>query len=217
MALIAPPDKQNITPALLIQVLESGEVKWLEQDSHKYAHLLRVAVPRNPAFLTVKATLKNLAAYDADFAPLEALDELASYLLSWTATIAPFEMLSAEQLRMVAASDHGALQAAQALSRKQQSAVLTFATARPVLVQNLCQAITQNGKRHKETLLVSSIVQRFFSELPLRLLVILLGRLLPAKVHSHARHSAASGIWETCREKGRASTHHAHHGTYPPW
>ena len=90
MALIAPPDKQNITPALLIQVLESGEAKWLEQDSHNYAHLLRVAVPRNPAFfLTVKATLKNLAAYDADFAAPEALDELASYLLSWAATIAP--------------------------------------------------------------------------------------------------------------------------------
>ena len=98
---------------------------------------------------------------------------------TWAATIAPFEMLSAEQLRMAAASDHGALQAAQALSRKQHSAVLTFATARPVLVQSLCEAITQNGKRHKETLLVSSIVQRFFSELPLRLLVILLGRLLP--------------------------------------
>ena len=56
--------------------------------------------------------------------------------------------------------------------------MLTFATARPVLVQNLCEAITQNGKRHKETLLASSIVQCFFSELPLRLLVILLGRLL---------------------------------------
>ena len=107
MALIAPPDKQNITPALLIHVLEAGKAKWLEQDSHNYAHLLRVAVPRNPAFLTVKATLKNLAAYDADFAPLEALDELASYLLSWAATIAAFEMVSAEQLRMAAASDHG--------------------------------------------------------------------------------------------------------------
>ena len=168
-ALITPPDGQSIAPALLIQVLEAGEAKWLEKGLHNYAHLLRAAVPRNPAFLSVKATLKNLAAYDADFAPPEALDELASYLLSWAATIAPFEMLSAEQLRLAAA----------VLSRKQQGAVLTFATARPVLVQNLCDAITQNGKRHKEALLVSSIVQRFFSELPLRLLVILLGRLLP--------------------------------------
>ena len=110
--------------------------------------------------------------------PLEVLDELASYFLSWAATIAPFDMLSAEQLRMAAASDHAALQAVQALSCKQQSAVLTFATARPVLVQNLCEAITRI-KRHKETLRVSSIVQRFFSELPLRLLVFLFGRLLP--------------------------------------
>ena len=127
-ALITPPHGQSITPALLIQVLEAGEAKWLEKDSHNYAHLLRVAVPRNPAFLTVKATLKNLAAYDADFASPESLDELASYLLSWAATIAPFEMLSAEQLRMPAASDHGALQAAQALSCKQQGAVFTLAT-----------------------------------------------------------------------------------------
>ena len=91
---------------------------------------------------------------------------------------ASLEMLSAEQLRLAAASDHGALQAAQTLSRKQQSVAL-IASTRPVLVQNLCDAITQTGKRHKEALLSSSIVQRFFSELPLRLLVILLGGLLP--------------------------------------
>ena len=108
---------------------------------HNCAHLLQVAVPRNPAFLSVKATLKHLAAYTAEFAPPEALDELASYLLSWTATVAPFEMLSAEQLR---------LQAAQTLFRKQQKDTFTFTTARPVLVQNLCDAIIRTGKRHKE-------------------------------------------------------------------
>ena len=178
-ALITPPDGQSTVPALLIQVLEAGEAKWLENDMHNYAHLLRVAVPRNPVFLSVKATLKHLAAYTAEFAPPEALDELASYLLSWAATVAPFEMLSAEQLRRAAASDQGALQAAQALSRKQLKDALTFTSARPVLVQNLCDAITRTGKRHKEALLVSSIVQRFFSELPLKRLVILLGRLLP--------------------------------------
>ena len=175
--MITPPHEQSTAPALLIQALDAGEAKWLEKDLHNYAHLLRVAVPRNPAFLSVKATLKNLAAYSADFAPPEALDELASYLLSWVATIDPFEMLSAKQLRLAAASDHGALQAAQALSRKQQGVALTFASARPVLIQNLCDAITETGKRHKEALLVSSIVQRFFIDL--RLLVILLGRLLP--------------------------------------
>ena len=116
-ALIMPPVAQGTIPALLIQVLGAGEVSWLEKDRRDYAHLLRVAVPRNPAFLTVKATLK-VAAYSADFVPPEALDELASYLLSWAATIAPFEMLSAEQLRLAAAGDQEALQAAQALSRK---------------------------------------------------------------------------------------------------
>ena len=101
-------------------MIDSGEVGWLEKDRHNYGHLLRVAVPRNPAFLAVKATLTDLAAYSADFVPPEALDELASYLLSWAATIAPFEMLSAEQLRLAAATDQGALEAAQALSRKQR-------------------------------------------------------------------------------------------------
>ena len=80
---------------------------------------------------------------------------------------------------MAAASDSGALHAAQALARKKAGPALTFATARPVLVRNLCEAITQNDKRHKEAQLVCSIVQRFFNELPLRLLVILLGRILP--------------------------------------
>ena len=175
-ALITSLEMQSTVPALLIQVLEAGEAKWLESDMHNYAHLLRVAVPRNPAFLSVKATLKHLAAYTAEFAPLEALDELVSYLL---ATVTPFEMLSAEQLRLAAASNQDALQAAQALFRKQQKETLTFTTARPALVQILCDAITRTGKRHKEALLVSSIVRRFFSELPLRRLVILLGRLLP--------------------------------------
>ena len=128
-ALILPHVGQGTIPALLIQVLDAGEVSWLEKDRHNYGHLLRVAVPRNPAFLTVKATLKDLAAYSADFVPPEALDELASYLLSWAATIAPFEMLSAEQLRLAAASDQGALQAAQSLSRKQRGAELTLSSA----------------------------------------------------------------------------------------
>ena len=88
-------------------------------------------------------------------------------------------MLSAEQLRLAAATDQGALQAAQALSRKQRRAELTLSSARPVLIQNLCDALTRTGKHHKEALLVGSIVQRFFTDLPLRLLVILLGRLLP--------------------------------------
>ena len=95
----------------------------------------------------MKATLKDLATYSADFVPLEALDTLASYLLSWAATIASFDMLTAEQLLMAAASDDGALQAARILSRKQHGGNLTFATARQVLVQNVCRAITRAVKQ----------------------------------------------------------------------
>ena len=173
---------QDTRPALLIQVLDSGNTEgldWLGKEKHNYGHLLRVTIPRNPALLVVKATLKDLAAYSADFVPPEALDTLASYLLSWAATIAPFHMLTAEQLLMAAASDDGALQAARILSRKQRGGDLTFATARQVLVQNVCRAITRAVKQAKEGQLISSIVQRFLLDLPLRLLVLLLGRLLP--------------------------------------
>ena len=122
--------------ATIRQLFLTEWLKWLGRENHNYAHLLRVTVPRNPAFLAVKATLKDLAAYSADFVPPEALETLASYLLSWAAKIAPFEMLTAEQLLLAASSDDGALQAARALSLKQRD--LTFATARHVLVQNLC-------------------------------------------------------------------------------
>ena len=160
-------------------ILATQGLDWLGKEKHNYGHLLRVTIPRNPALQIVKATLKDLAAYSADFVPPEALDTLASYLLSWAATIAPFDMLTAEQLLMAAASDDGALQAARILSRKQRGGDLTFATARQVLVQNVCRAITRAVKQAKEGLLISSIVQRFLLDLPLRLLVLLLGRLLP--------------------------------------
>ena len=158
-ALSAPLRVQDTRPALLIQVLDSGNTEgldWLGKEKHNYGHLLRVTIPRNPALLVVKATLKDLAAYSADFVPPEALDTWASYLLSWAATIAPFDMLTAEQLLMAAASDDGALQAARILSRKQRGGDLTFATARQVLVQNVCRAIT----RAKEGQLISSIRAR---------------------------------------------------------
>ena len=132
--------------------------EWLGKEKHNYGHLLRVTIPHNSALL-VRATLKDLAAYSADFVPPEALDTLASYLLSWAATIAPFDMLTAEQLLMAAASNDGALQAARILSRKQRGGDLTFATARQVLVQNVCRAITRVVKQAKEGLLISSIGQ----------------------------------------------------------
>ena len=46
-------------------------------------------------------------------------------------------------------------------------------------MQNVCRAITRAVQQAKEGLLISSIVQRFLLDLPLRLLVLLLGRLLP--------------------------------------
>ena len=152
-ALTAPLRAQDTRPALLIQVLDSGntdELEWLGKEKHNYGHLLRVTIPRNPALLVVKATLEDLAAYSADFVPPQGLDTLASYLLSWAATIAPFDMLTAEQLLMAAASDDGALQAARILSRKQRGGDLTSATARQVLVQNVCRAITRAVKQAKE-------------------------------------------------------------------
>ena len=76
---------------------------------------------------------------------------------------------------MAAASDDGALQASQILSRKQRGSDLTFATARQVLVQNVCRTITRAVKQAKEGLLISSIVQRFLLDLPLWLLVLLAG------------------------------------------
>ena len=63
-ALSAPLRAQDTRPALLIQVLDSGntEFDWLGKEKHNYSHLLRVTIPRNPALLVVKATLKDLAA-----------------------------------------------------------------------------------------------------------------------------------------------------------
>ena len=42
---------------------------------HNYAHLLQVTVPRS---LAIKATLADLCAYSASFAPPDALQELTA-------------------------------------------------------------------------------------------------------------------------------------------
>ena len=71
---------------MLIQLLDTGtgprRPKWLEADTHNYAHLLQATVPRHPALLAVKGTLPELCAYSATFAPPDALEELTAYLLS---------------------------------------------------------------------------------------------------------------------------------------
>ena len=131
-----------------------------------------MTIPRNPALLVVRATLKDLAAYSADFVPPEALDTLASYLLSWAATIAPFDMLTAEQLLMVPSK--------RPASSRASSVAVTLPLPRHA--KSSCRtsrAITRAVKQAKEGLLISSIVQRFLLDLPLRLLVLLFGRLLP--------------------------------------
>ena len=173
----------------------------------------------NSAFLSVKATLIHLATYTAEFAPPEALDELASYLLSLAATVAPFEMLSAEQLRLAAASDQEALQAAQALSCKQLKDALTFTTARPFLVQNLCDAITRTGKPHGQASQRSAPGEQHCAALLQRASTQAIGNPpgtapTPAAINCHARYSAATRMGEDCGEQGWTSPHHAHHGKH---
>ena len=93
-------------PSVLIQLLDTGtgprRPKWLEADTHNYAHLLQATVPRHPALLAVKATLPELCAYSATFAPPDALEELTAYLLSWAASAAPFQPLTAAQMQRAA-------------------------------------------------------------------------------------------------------------------
>ena len=212
-SLSAPLRAQDTRPAF-IQVLDSGDTEWLDwlgREKHNYGHLLRVTIPRNPAFLAVKATLKDLAAYSADFVPPEALDTL--YLLSWAATIAPFDMLTAEQLLMAAASDDGALQAARILSRKQRGGDLTFATARHVLVQNVCRAITRAVKQAKEGLLISSIVQRFLLDLSASAPSASPWQVAsPAALHGYHGSPTAGSVGQDEWKTSWPCPHHAHHG-----
>ena len=179
LAATAPLCPDGCVPALLIQVHEAGEVGWLDDDRHNYSHLLRVAVPSNPALLVVRASLKQLSAYTIDFVPLESLDELASYLLSWAATIAPFTTLSADQLRKAATSDRGALEAASTLLRRPPDSQLNAEECCHTLIDNLCVAITTSRRHSKEAQVITNIVRRFLGGLHLRQLVILLGRILP--------------------------------------
>ena len=179
LAATAPLCPDGCVPALLIQVHEAGEVGWLDDDRHNYSHLLRVAVPSNPALLVVRASLKQLSAYTIDFVPLESLDELASYLLSWAATIAPFTTLSADQLRKAATSDRGALEAASTLLKRAPDCQLSAEECCHTLIDNLCVAITTSRRHSKEAQVITNIVRRFLGGLHLRQLVILLGRILP--------------------------------------
>ena len=91
-------------------------------------------------------------------------------------------------------SDDGALQAARILSRKQCGGDLTFATARQVLVHNVCRAITRAVKQAKEGLLISSIVQRFLLDLRFGSWCFSLQAASPAALHGHDRGPNAGGV-----------------------
>ena len=132
------------TPSVLIQLLDTGagRPKWLEADTRNYAHLL-ATVPRHPALLAVKATLPELCAYSATFAPPDALEELTAYLLSWAASAAPFQPLTAAQLQRAAASDEGAHRVAKLLLQRG----LPADTARVALLEGLCSSLTRRARR----------------------------------------------------------------------
>ena len=132
------------------------------------------SVPRHPALLAVKATLPELCAYSASFAPPEALEELTAYLLSWAASAIPFQALTADQLRRAAASDEGAHRVAELLLQRR----LAADTARAALLKGLCRSLTRRAHHASGANLVSSVFLRLLSTIPLRLLVILLLPLL---------------------------------------
>ena len=145
------------TPNVLIQVLDT------------------VTVPSRPGLLAVKATLADLCAYSASFVPPDALEELTAYLLSWAASAVPFQPLTAEHPKRAAASDTGAHRAAELLLERR----LEPGTACPALLEGLCDSLTRRARHPAGAHLVSSVFLRLLATMPLRLLVILLGRLLP--------------------------------------
>ena len=164
---------------MLIQLLDTGSgpkrPKWLEEDTHNYAHLLQATVPRHPALLAVKASLSELCAYSATFAPHDALEELTAYLLSWAASAAPFQPLTAHELQQAAASDKGAHRVAELLLKR----ALPADTARVALLEGFCSSLTRRARHTSGARLVGHVFSRLLSTMPLRLLVIMLGRLLP--------------------------------------
>ena len=98
---------------------------------------------------------------------------LTAYLLSCTASAVPFQPLTADQLRRAAASDEGAHRVAELLLQRR----LPADTARVALLEGFCSSLTRRARHTTSANLVSSVFLRLLSTMPLRLLVILLGRL----------------------------------------
>ena len=153
-------------PSVLIQLLDTGtghrRPKWLEDDAHNYAHLLQATVPRHPALLAVKASLPDLCAYSAVFAPPDALEELTAYLLSWAASTAPFKPLTAFELQRAAASDEGAHRVAELLLQR----ALLADTARIALLDGFCSSLTRRARHAGGAQLVSKVFRRLLSAMP---------------------------------------------------
>ena len=78
------------------------------------------------------------------------------------------------QLKLAAASDDGAHRAAELLLDSR----LQVDTARTALLDGLC-SLTRRARQTDGAHLVSSVFRRLLATMPLRQLVILLGRLLP--------------------------------------
>ena len=207
-ALTAPLRAQDTRPALLIQVLDSAntdELEWLGKEKQNYGHLLRVTIPRNPALLVVRATLKDLAAYSADFVPPQALDTLASYLLSWAATIAPFDMLTAEQLLMAPSGPYPLAQAAW------RRPYLCHGTPSPRAERLSCH---HSGGQASQR---GTANQQHRATIPTRPTASAPGAspwqaASPASLHGHHRGPAAGSIGQDEWQAGWPCPHHAYHG-----
>ena len=65
---------------------------WFGKQLHNYARLL---LPRLPAHLAIRAHLGALCAYTNDYVPVDTIEELVAYLLSWAASISLFRALMA--------------------------------------------------------------------------------------------------------------------------
>ena len=201
------PEMKHPFPLFTLHYIAKGKVGWLDRDTHCYAHLLRVAISPTPALLAVSATLEDLCAYSNAYLPLSALEELTAYLLSWAASCSPFPLLSPDELRSAGSSTSGALHAAETL-------LCTRAALQDVKEQLLAgfgRSLVTSGEDSPGARLVASIFRRLLEQMPWRLLVILLGRMLPL-LHSSSMpgSSILSPIVGEQQGTRRAPRHQAH-------
>ena len=136
----------------------------MERKVHNYARLLHTAVPTYPAMLAAKADLATLSAYSTRYVPPQPCHGPS-----------PFQLLAAKQLQAAAATDEGAVFAAELLLQSQ----LTRDQARDALLEGLCRNLTRKSRHANGARLIGHVFRRLLASMPMRLVVILLGRLLP--------------------------------------